>query len=474
MCGIIGGYNIDNINLGLDAIQHRGQDHRDIKQIESVSFGHVKLSIMDTSYLSHQPFTVGEITIIFNGSIWNFREIRKYLINTYNIKFNTDGDTEVLAHLLDKEDLSGLDKVQGMFAVAWTKGNNDITIARDRHGEVPLHYSLLENSIFPHFIFASEIKGLRAMDIDYSIINMLLPGSYIRATNLNSIKTEKGLWYDIRQNLKKNLFTDRDSASKHIKTLVEQGSIERTVSAVPVCSLLSGGVDSSVITLAAMKNIPNLVSYIAVHDEKSKDLRCAREVAEMLNIELVEVKVEPPTVDDVKDIINTIEMNYKAQIEIAWPCIKLAQRIASDGFKVVLSGEGSDELWASYGMSYHGIEEHGFEEYRLRLFGSQERKNFSRCNKIFMKYGVECRLPFLNTELVETALGMEQDIVWDTKSRPKAVLQDSYVNLLPEEIIKRPKMAFQDGMGIKNEFAKILDKNPKTYYNETYNKIFGV
>jgi len=473
MCGIIGGYNINDINRGLDAINHRGQDHRDIKQIESVSFGHVRLSIMDTSDLSNQPMTVGETTIIFNGAIWNFREIREDLIKTYNIKFNTDGDTEVLAHLLDREGLSSLDKIQGMFAVAWTKGNNDITIARDRHGEVPLHYSLLENSLFPHFVFCSEIKGLRALGIDNSIINMLQPGSYIRTTNLDSIKTEKGLWYDIRQNIKTNLFTDRDSASKHIKTLVEKGSIERTVSAVPVCSLLSGGVDSSVITLAAMQNIPNLVSYIAVYNEKSKDLKCARDVSEMLNIELIEVKVEPPTVDDVKDIINTIEMKYKAQVEIAWPCIKLAQRIASDGFRVVLSGEGSDELWASYGMSYHGIKTHGWDEYRIKLFGSQERKNFARCNKIFMKYGVECRLPFLNTELVETALGMKQDIVWDTKSRPKAVLQDSYINLLPEEIIKRPKLAFQDGMGIKEEFVNILDKNPKVMYNKTYNEIFG-
>ena len=90
-----------------------------------------------------------------------------------------------------------------------------------------------------------------------------------------------------------------------------------------------------------------------------------------------------------------------------------------------------------------------------------------------MKYGVECRVPFLNTELVETALGMKQDIVWDTKSRPKAVLQDSYINLLPEEIIKRPKLAFQDGMGIKEEFVNILDKNPKVMYNKTYNEIFG-
>ena len=91
-----------------------------------------------------------------------------------------------------------------------------------------------------------------------------------------------------------------------------------------------------------------------------------------------------------------------------------------------------------------------------------------------MRYGVESRLPFLNTELVETALGMEQDIVWDTKRRPKAVLQDSYVNLLPDEIIKRPKMAFQDGMDIKKEFELVLDNNPKKCYSEIYKNIFGV
>ena len=75
-----------------------------------------------------------------------------------------------------------------------------------------------------------------------------------------------------------------------------------------------------------------------------------------------------------------------------------------------------------------------------------------------MKYGVECRLPFLNTKLVETALGMKQDTVWDTKRRPKAVLQDGYINLLPEQITKRPKLAFQDGMKIKNEFANIRER----------------
>ena len=124
-------------------------------------------------------------------------------------------------------------------------------------------------------------------------------------------------------------------------------------------------------------------------------------------------------------------------------------------------------------MSYHGIKEYGFEEYRIRLFGSQERKNFPRCNKVFMKHGLECRLPFLNTELVETVLGFSQDIAWDTKRRPKAVLQDAYVGLLPEQIVSRPKLAFQDGMKIKNEFTNVLDKSPKIVYRETYKNMFG-
>ena len=146
MCGILGGYDIVDINKGLDAINHRGRDARDVKNISRISFGHVRLSIMDTSSASNQPMTVGDTTIIFNGAIWNYEQIRDYLVKKYNISFSTGGETEVFAHLLDREDLSGLSRVQGMFAVAWTKGNDDITIARDRFGEVPLHYSLLETS----------------------------------------------------------------------------------------------------------------------------------------------------------------------------------------------------------------------------------------------------------------------------------------------------------------------------------------
>ena len=467
MCGIIGSTD-KNISVGLDSILHRGPDSKDIKSVSGFSLGHVRLSIMDTSNESMQPYTVGDTTIVFNGCIFNFLDIKKYLSEKYNIVFRTSGDTEVIAHLLDKEDIEGLDCVQGMFAIGFVK-NDVLTIVRDRHGETPIHYSLLQNSLFPHFAFCSEIKGLKKLG--YENIKMLSPGSFIKYGSDGNVTS--GKWYDIRQHIKRNLFNDRPTASKKLKELVTQGTLERTLSAVPVCSLNSGGIDSSVIAQALSQHNQKLISYIAVYDEKSKDLRCARELAEMLNITLVEVKVEPPTTQDINEIIHTIEMSYKAQVEISWACSVLAKRISSDGFKVILSGEGSDELLASYGMSYHGIQEHGFDEYRIRLFGSQERKNFPRCNKIFMKYGIECRLPFLNTELVETVLGFSQEVAWDTKRRPKAVLQDAYIGLLPEQIITRPKLAFQDGMKIKNEFENVLDKSPKVAYTESYKNIFG-
>ena len=195
-------------------------------------------------------------------------------------------------------------------------------------------------------------------------------------------------------------------------------------------------------------------------------------MAEMLDMELVEVEVDVPNQEEIREVIQTIEMDSKSQIEIAWPCIKLAERMSSDGFRVVLSGEGADELWLSYGMSYHKIQMHGWTQARLKEFGNQERKNFSRCNKVFMKYGMEPRLPFLNTSLVENSLGISQDIVWDGKRKPKAIMQEAYRKLLPKEIVERNKLAFQDGMGIKQQYENILDKNPKVWYSNSFKKQF--
>ena len=169
--------------------------------MDNVYLGHVRLSIIDTSSDSNQPFVYGSTMMIFNGTIWNYKELRKKL----NIDTKTSGDTEVLCALLDKYGIQGLDMVEGMFAIAFTQGDGSITIVRDRHGEVPLHYSLL-SGLFPSFSFCSEIKGLLAMGENGKTIKMLEPGSYIKVTSDYNI--EEGYWYRIRDNITDTVFME--------------------------------------------------------------------------------------------------------------------------------------------------------------------------------------------------------------------------------------------------------------------------
>ncbi len=248
--------------------------------------------------------------------------------------------------------------------------------------------------------------------------------------------------------------------------------MERTVSDVPVCTLLSGGIDSAVVAAHAQRSIPGLVAYIAVMDPRSPDLRAAREVAEHLSMRLVEVEVPAPSAADLAGIVEAIEMPHKAQVEIGWACSRLADRMRADGFKVTLSGEGSDELWASYGFAYHGIKQDGWLGYRRKLFHEQHRKNFARCNKVFMSRGIECRLPFLSTGLVELALSLPTELVQLGKARPKAVLQDGHADLLPQRVITRQKLAFQDGLGLKDACGEAV-ANPRSYYTGVFNQGFG-
>lgn len=119
-------------------------------------------------------------------------------------------------------------------------------------------------------------------------------------------------------------------------------------------------------------------------------------------------------------------------------------------------------------MSFHGIQAKGWYRYRRELFGSQHRKNFPRCNKAFMTAGVECRLPFLNTQLVELALSLSEEVVRDGGGKPKAVLQEAFVGQLPDSVVRRPKLAFQDGLGVKPEFAAVIRGDPRAAYVAAY------
>jgi len=458
VCGIAGGFGDINERVTLAALRHRGPDAEGVKLIAGVTLVHTRLAVIDLDSRSDQPFTYGHTTITYSGEMWNYEALRGALEHD-GCSFGTSGDTEVMAALLDRRGEAGLADIQGMFAVAWVRDDEGgiIRLARDRHGETPLHLSLT----IPR-LFASEKKTLMAMGVPRGAVAWVPPGHVVELREDGSARPRA--WYKMPLGRSDD---DLDTASERVITLIAEGARERTVADAPVCALISGGIDSTLVALHAGVD----VGYVAVRDPRSPDLRVARVVAEAYEMELREVVVPAPSAADAAGVVEAIEMPHKAQVEIGWACLHLAERIAADGYKVVLSGEGSDELWASYGMSYHGVKKDGWFEYRRKLFRAQHRKNFARCNKVFMAKGVECRLPFLNTGLVEYALSLPEASV-RRGGRLKAVLEVASWGDVPEAVLTRGKLAFQDGMGIKEDFGRAVS-NPAAFYRAEHNRIYG-
>jgi asparagine synthase (glutamine-hydrolysing) len=457
MCGIIGGW-CQNIEKGVESLVHRGPDAQKIISLDNLQLGHTRLSILDVNTRSDQPFKYGNTYIVFNGEIWNYKTLRSNL-ESLGLKFKTSGDTEVLAAALDTWGVDALSKLNGMFAIAWAKDGEKLYLARDRYGEIPLHIAKETP-----FSFSSELKGLKALNHHPKSYDDIIPGHYAIVTSKSIHQVP---YYDIST---LPIQISRKAAKRQLFELLESGVSERSISDVPICTLLSGGIDSALVAYFLKQIIPNLVAYTAVYNPKSKDLYSAKLVAEALDIELREIEIPLPSLNDLKEVIRVIEMPYKAQVEIGWPCLKLAEIIHKDGFKVTFSGEGSDELWASYGFAYHGLKKQGWHQYRKDLFLSQSRKNFARCNKIFMAHSIECRLPFLSPPLVNFAISLPQSVV-QTGRNSKALLQQAFINKLPNYITKRPKVAFQDGLGIKTEIAKLIN-SPVRFYNAEYKSLY--
>ena len=457
MCGVVAtfGADLDVAARGVAALIHRGPDADGLTSLGKVALGHTRLAILDLDGRSDQPFAYGDVLLSYNGELWNYLRVKADL-EALGKTFGTTGDTEVVAAALDTWGVDALPRLNGMFALAWTVDGETLHLARDRYGEVPLH---LANQ-WP-FCAASEKKALLAMGAHPKAIEDVGPGERVEVTKQG---VRRMRWYDVPLTV---LPDDLPTAATAVGRLIENGAGERTIADVPVCTLLSGGVDSAAVAAVLARRLPRLVAYTAVLDPKSADLRCARQTADYLGIELREVRVPVPTTDDLARVIATIELPHKAQVEIGWACLRLAEVIKGDGFKVTYSGEGSDELWASYGFAYHALQTQDWHAYRKELFLTQARKNFPRCNKVFMAHSVECRLPFLHPPLVEYAIGLRQDAVQDGRARPKAVIQDAFIGALPPDVLRRPKVAFQDGMGLKAAIAARLPA-PERFYRAEY------
>lgn len=471
MCGIVATPATDRVNIApaVKALAHRGPDAHAVVLAAGVTLGHTRLAIQDPGPQSDQPFHTGGITLSYNGELFNADSVRNQIdaVSDRAYPWRTGGDTEVIAAALAVLGPdAALRAFDGMFALAWADESQPgmLFVARDRQGEIPLHVH--RGGRAP--VVASELKAFTALGrrCGEAVIDVA-PGQWWAIGSHGEITKHVFHWL-----IPKRQDIQPVDASNCLRAALSRAVDRRMISDVPVCSLLSGGIDSAVIAYELAKRVPDLVCYTAVLDPKSRDLRCARETARSLGVTLVEIPVPVPSADDLSSVVGHIELPFKAQVEIGWPCLALARRIRDDGFKVTFTGEGSDELWASYGFAYHGLKSADWHTYRRDLILDQARKNFPRVNKSFMAHGVEGRLPFLDPDVVDLALALPRISVQNGPGQPKAVLQRAYRDVLPAAVIDRPKVAFQDGMGLKSAITKQL-ANPTRYYRAEHRRIYG-
>lgn len=382
----------------------------------------------------------------YNGELWNYRELRAELISLGDV-FHTAGDTEVLAAALCRWGASALLRLDGMFAFAWSRGS-DHWLVRDRYGKIPL-YVLRRGRTF---IWSSERK---AMD-EGGRAEPLPPGS-----RLDLMTGCICHWYSL----------PATPPAGSVLDWLDAGVRKRLIADAPLCCLISGGLDSSLILALALKHKPDVVAYTAVFNQASPDLQAARRLCADFGVKLCEVAVGRPTPATLSAAAYAIEIPSKAQVEIAALCLPLAKRIAADGFKACLSGEAADELFGGYGnlcIQAARADDAGWRALRVGHLGKMARGNFIRCNKAFMAHGVECRLPFMERPLVEGVLALGK------KDCPpgKGLLKEAARRVLPAWVIKRTKETFQGGSGLAAAAARCVS-DPVRFYNAEVRRHFG-
>jgi asparagine synthase (glutamine-hydrolysing) len=456
MCGVFGSFGLKDdgrVERGLTLLRHRGPDGEGIAAFGEAVHGHVRLSLVDLSDASAQPFRVGGGLLSWVGEIWNHAEARAEL-EAEGTEFRTIGDTEVLARSLAMSGMpAGLAACDGMFAGAWSSAVGD-WLFRDRFGKIPLYVLRRGRS----FEWASERKawGRRG-----GLAEALPPGSFL---DLRTGRLER--WYSVPEAVK-----GEEPPAIDLIDVLRRGVAKRLAADAPVCVLASGGLDSSLILALAAEAFDDVTAFTAKLDPDAADLREARRLCQELGVRLIEVECPEPTPELLAEACWGIEIASKAQAEIAFLCLPLACRVRAEGFKACLSGEAADELFGGYGNSCiraASLDDVGWINHRRFLLAKMARGNFVRTNKAFMAAGVECRLPFMERELVESVLRLGKAHCPPGKGMLKAAAR----GIVPGRIVGRVKETFQGGSGLSAAAARAIH-DPLHFYHAEVRRAFG-
>ncbi len=458
MCGIVGVFELKKDASELrplvlemsKKLRHRGPDWSGIYCGEKAIIAHERLSIVDPQS-GGQPLYSKDRRLILgvNGEIYNHREIRERYRDRY--EFMTMSDCEVILALYADKGKDFLDELNGIFAfVLYDEVNDCYLAARDHMGIVPLYIGW---DIYGNLYFASELKALEGT---CRKIEAFPPGHYFFSRNGEFTK-----WYQ-RDWVSYDSVKDGKSDISLLREALEKAVHRQMMSDVPYGVLLSGGLDSSVISAITKKYAarrietddskeawwPQLHSF-AVGLEGSPDLIAAREVADHIGTVHHEIHITVQEgLDAVRDVIYFLETYDVTTVRAATPMYLMARVIKSMGVKMVLSGEGADEVFGGY-LYFHKAPGPGeFHEETVRKLGKLHLYDCLRANKALAAWGVEGRVPFLDKEFLDVAMRINPADKMAGKGKiEKWILRKAFEDYLPDKIVWRQKEQFSDGVG---------------------------
>ena len=443
MCGIAGVFQQpanQTVQKMVSRIAHRGPDGQGVVDVSNGTFGHTRLAILDVEG-GHQPMDFRETSIVFNGEIYNYRELKRRYLPTLRMK--THSDTEVLLHLYRKFGPKFVVFLDGMFAFA-IQHRGEMLLARDPIGIKPLYYGTDTDG--KHFFFASEIKALVGQVESIKEF----PAGYWYHSRLGWHK-----YYRLEETIDPFQGTPID-ALPAIKSTLRKAVYKRLLADVPVGVSLSGGLDSSIVTALAREETEQLHSF-AVGVDGSADLAAAQRMSRYLDtIHHEYVYTAQEMLHALPDVLYYLESFDPALVRSAIPNYFLA-KLASEHVKVMLTGEGADEIYAGYDYLARFEESEELQNEMLHITNALHNTNLQRADRMSMAFGLEARVPFLDVQSIALAMGIPADWKLHHEQPPKALLRKAFADDLPEEIVNRPKQKFSSGAGSSDFITQYAD-----------------
>ena len=458
MCGIVSIFNIQEQTPELrqkalrmsQKIRHRGPDWSGIYTGGSAILCHERLSIVDPESGKQPLFSSDKKQVLaVNGEIYNHQDIRRRYAGKY--QFQTGSDCEVILALYRDKGIDFLEDLSGIFAFALYDAERDeFLIARDPIGVIPLYIGYDDDG---KVYVASELKALEGQCDRYE---PFLPGHYYWSREPGMKRYYKRDWFSY------DAVKDNAASVTDIHDALEAAVKRQLMSDVPYGVLLSGGLDSSVISAIAEKFSerriedddkerawwPRLHSF-AVGLKGAPDLAKAKLVADYIGTVHHEINYTiQEGLDAIRDVIYFIETYDVTTVRASTPMYLLARVIKSMGIKMVLSGEGADEIFGGYLYFHKAPSPKAFHEETVRKLSKLYMYDCLRANKSLSAWGVEGRVPFLDKEFLDVAMRINPEAkMCPGKTIEKRIVREAFANMLPDEVAWRQKEQFSDGVG---------------------------